>query len=298
MFNPKLFFVKKIIKRYQAKAQWENIPRARAGFEKLSNRIPSHHADVDYKTFLINDLKAEWVLPKNATDKNVLLYFHGGGYAVGSPNTHRALVSEIALEANVNVLLVDYRLAPEYKFPAPLEDALMAYNWLLENNYQPDNIAFGGDSAGGGLCFATLLYLRDNKMPLPKCAIALSPWTDLTLSNPSHQTKKEIEPMLLPQAFPLWVKNYVGDADPKLPYASPLFGDLEGLPPIYIQVGSDEILLDDSVLFVQKAKAAGVSVTLDIYKGYFHVFQSFFKYLGEARRANKKLGEFLKENLK
>lgn len=297
MLNLKLYLVKKIIKSYQKKAQWENIPRARAGFEKISKRTPSHHPDVEYEPFLIEDLKAEWVMPKNADNKNVLLYFHGGGYAVGSPNTHRAMVSQIALEAGIEAVLLDYRLAPESKFPAPIEDAVKAYQWLLKNEYLPENISFGGDSAGGGLAFATMLYLRDNNLPLPKCAIALSPWTDLTLSNPSHQNKMEVEPMLLPQAFPLWVKNYVGDADPRLAYASPLFGDLKGLPPIYIQVGSDEILLDDSVLFAEKAKAADVSVTIDVYKNYFHVFQSFWQLLPEAKRANKKLGEFLKEKL-
>ena len=297
MFNPKLYFVKKLIKKFQQKSQWENIPRSRAGFEKLTNRVPSHHPDVDYELFQIEDLKAEWMLPKNADTKKVLLYFHGGGYAVGSPNTHRALISQIAIEANVKALAIDYRLAPEHKFPAPIHDAVKAYQWLLANGYPPHQIAFGGDSAGGGLTFATLLYLRDNKISLPKCAIALSPWTDLTLSNPSHEKNKIIEPMLLPEAFPLWVKNYVGDTDPKTPYASPLFADLQNLPPIYIQVGTEEILLDDSVRFAERAIEQGLNVKLDIYKGYFHVFQGFFRILYKARQANRKLAAFLVEQL-
>jgi acetyl esterase/lipase len=310
-----LSIVKYAIRRFQRKANWRDIDRVRYVFEKITKKYDRKIKKCRYEPFLIDGMKAEWIVPKNLTPKppkgfntsttvsssidtdRVLLYFHGGGYAAGSIATHRSQVSQMVKYSGIKALLIEYRLAPENKFPAPIEDAVKAYDRLLSEGYKPERIAFGGDSAGGGLTVATLLYLRDHSKPLPKCAICLSPWLDLTLSGESQNTKEKLEPLLVKEAFPLWVSNYLGDADPKTPYASPLFADLHGLPPIYIQVGTDELLLDDSVRFAQKAKEAGSPVTIDIYEGYFHVFQAFFIILRTARRANKKLAAFMVEQI-
>ena len=289
-----LSIMKFFVRRIKNKAEWKDMDKVRYGFEKVSSKYAKANKACRYEPFMLEQMKAEWIIPVGKPDTNrVLLYFHGGGYAAGSISTHRPHISQLVMLSGIKALMIDYRLAPEHKFPAPIEDAATAYDWLLKNNYLPERIAFGGDSAGGGLTVATLLFLRDNNKPLPKCAICLSPWLDLTLTGESHVTKEKAEPMLVKEAMPLWVNNYLGDADPKNPYASPLFADLHGLPPIYIQVGTDELLLDDSTRFAQKAKEAGVAVTIDIYEGYFHVFQAFFRILKKAREANKKLSAYL-----
>ena len=293
-----LTLVKYILRDFKSKAQWKDIHQVRFGFEQIGRKNDKPNKQCRYEHIQIERMKAEWIIPKNnpGTDR-VLLYLHGGGYAAGSILTHRAHISQLVMLSGVRALMIEYRLAPEHKFPAAVEDAAFAYQWLLDNGYQPEHIAFGGDSAGGGLTVASLLYLRDHQMPLPQCAICLSPWLDLTLTGESQTTKEKIEPMLVKEAMPLWVSNYLGDADPKTPYASPLFDDLHGLPPIYIQVGSDELLLDDSIRFAQKAKEAGVALTMDVYEGYFHVFQAFYRVLRKSREANRKLAEYLKAQL-
>lgn len=293
-----LSILKRAMRRFKKKANWRDISDVRYGFEQLGRKYDKANIACRYGSFQIERMKAEWIIPKAkpGTDK-VLLYFHGGGYAAGSIITHRAQVSQLVMLSGIKALLIEYRLAPEHKYPAPIEDAVLAYDWLLANNYLPEHIAFGGDSAGGGLTVATLLYLRDQGKPLPKCAICLSPWLDLTLSGESQVTKELAEPMLIKEAFPLWISNYLDDADARSLYASPVFAELHGLPPIYVQVGSEELLLDDSVRFMEKAKAAGSTVTLEIFEGYFHVFQAFFRVLKKAREANKKLAAFLVQEL-
>jgi len=293
-----LSIVKYAMRRFKKKANWRDISDVRFGFEQLGRKYYKPNKACRYGSFQIERMKAEWIIPKAKPDTDrVLLYFHGGGYAAGSISTHRAQVSQMVMLSGIKALLIEYRLAPEHKYPAPIDDAVLAYDWLLANNYRPEHIAFGGDSAGGGLTVATLLYLRDQNKPLPKCAICLSPWLDLTLSGESQVTKELAEPMLVKEAFPLWVSNYLGDADPRSPYASPIFTDLHGLPPIYVQVGSEELLLSDSTRFEEKAKSAGSPVTLEIFEGYFHVFQAFFRVLKTAREANRKLAAFLVQQL-
>jgi epsilon-lactone hydrolase len=296
-FGVRLFFVKSLLRRVKNAANYHNIPRARAGFEKAVGKFNTHMSGFAYQEILIGNMKCEWITPNVCDPTKVLLYFHGGGYATGSVNTHRALVSKLAEHAHTKALVIEYRLAPENKYPAPIQDAHIAYEWLLQNGYKPENIAFGGDSAGGGVTIGTLYYLRDNKVALPKCAIAISPWLDLTLSGESYHHKKDHDPMLVHEAFPIWVANYLGSADPTAPYASPVFHQPTGLPPIYIQVGEEEMLLDDSIRFAEKCKAAGVSIKLEVYPKKFHVFNAFWRVLPKAREANKKLGEFIKEQL-
>ncbi len=296
-FGIRLFFIKRLLRSIKSKANYRNITGARIGFERAVSKFNTHLKGFAYTEVSIGGMKCEWVAPNGCDETKVLLYFHGGGYATGSINTHRALVSKIAEYAGIKALIIEYRLAPENKYPAPIEDADIAYQWLLQNGYEAKNIAFGGDSAGGGITIGTLYYLRDNRIPLPKCAIALSPWLDLTLSGDSYHHKKDHDPMLVHEAFPLWVVNYLGSADPRSPYASPVFHDTTGLPPIYIQVGAEEMLLDDSVRFAANARVSGVDITIEIYDKKFHVFNAFWRILPKAREANKKLGAFLKTQL-
>ena len=285
------------MRRIKGRANYEDLQFARRGFEKIAGRFNKPLRDFTYIPEMFAGMKSEWVIPKACNESKVLLYFHGGGYATGSINTHRALVSQIAGNAGIKALIIEYRLAPENKYPAAIEDAASAYQHLLDIKYMPSQIVFGGDSAGGGVCIGTLLYLRDNNIPLPQCAIALSPWLDHTLTGNSLLHNKALDPMLVAEGFPIWSKAYMGEAADDSIYASPIFHDLKGLPPIYIQVGSEEMLLDDSTRFAEKAKADGVQVTLEIYHTYFHVFNAFWRILPKAREANLKLGAFIKQQL-
>ncbi|MBL0309995.1 MAG: alpha/beta hydrolase [Bacteroidetes bacterium] len=297
MTGPALYILKEILRNFKKKSNYENIPATRLRLEqrlaKFNFALPSFR----HESFEINGIEAEWIYPKSADESKVLLYFHGGGYAACSINTHRSLVSRILKHAGIKGLMINYRLAPEHPYPAAIEDAFTAYQWLLQSGYKPEQIAFGGDSAGGGLAIGALLYIRDNNMTMPKCVLAISPWLDHTFSGLSYHSLKEIDPMLIQEGLPIWSKNYLGDADPRSPYASPIFHNLSGLPPVYVQVGEEEIILDDSTRFADKAKAEGVDVTIEIFPKLFHVFQAFWLVLPAARKANRKLGEFLKSHL-
>ena len=293
----RVFLIKKMLSSLKGRIDYTNILFARRGFESLAKRFRGPLPGFTYTPDKIGDMTVQWITPAEGNVNKVLLYFHGGGYATGSINTHRALVSQIALNSGTKALMINYRLAPENKFPAAVEDAAAAYRYLLQNGYTHNDICFGGDSAGGGLTICTLLYLRDKNIPLPKCAIALSPWLDHTLSGKSYLGKKDIDPMLVAEGFPVWSKHYTGDADPKGPYLSPVFAELHGLPPIYIQVGEDEMLLDDSTRFAEKAKKAGCDIHLDIFPEMWHVFNAFWQVLPTARNANKQLGAFLKAQM-
>jgi acetyl esterase/lipase len=226
----------------------------------------------------------------------VLLYLHGGGYLLGSIATHRALAARIAEAAGIRALIIDYRLAPEHPFPAALEDALAAYDFLLGQGFAPERVAIGGDSAGGGLTLATLLSLRDSGRPLPGAAIALSPWTDLAATGESIQTRDD--PMLgSKDDLVATASLYLDGADPRTPTASPLYADLAGLPAIAIQVGTAEKLLDDSTRVADRIRGAGGQVDLEVYDDLIHVFQSLAPHVPESLEAIEKLGSFLKRHL-
>lgn len=231
MARLRVFFIKKLLSTLKRRVDHNNILFARRGFERLAKRFRGPLPGFTYTSAKIGDMAVEWIAAENNTSNKVLLYFHGGGYATGSINTHRALVSQIAKNAGIKALMINYRLAPENPYPAAVEDAATAYNYLLQNGYTNSDVCFGGDSAGGGLTICSLLYLRDKNVPLPKCAIALSPWLDQTMGGDSYHGKKHIDPMLVAEGFPVWSKAYTADADPKSPYISPVFADLHNLPP-------------------------------------------------------------------
>jgi len=233
----------------------------------------------------------EWIAADGARPDKAILYFHGGGFRLGSVSSHRELIARIAAASGCRVLAVNYRLAPEHRFPAPLEDALASYDWMLEQGLKPENIALAGDSAGGNLVLAALLGLRKQGARLPAAAVLMSPWTDLAATGASYVSRAEADPIHQRPMILALAKNYLGpDGDPRRPLASPLYADLGGLPPLLIQVGDRETVLDDSVMFADKARAAGTEVELQVWDGMIHVFQMFGGELAEARRAIDSIG--------
>jgi acetyl esterase/lipase len=215
----------------------------------------------------------------------------------GSPSLYRDFIWRVADETGAAVLCPDYRLGPDHPFPAAVDDAASAYRHLLSEGADPSRIAIMGDSAGGGLSFATLLRLRDQRTPLPAAAVAMSPWTDLTLEGESVRRNAETDPMLSVTQARTFAQWYLGGADPRMPYASPLYGDLRGLPPSLIQVGSDEILLDDSAGMARRLRAAGRNVILDVWPRMPHVWQLYARILPEAREALETIGTFVRSRL-
>jgi monoterpene epsilon-lactone hydrolase len=239
----------------------------------------------------------EWISPANAPEDKAVLYFHGGGFRIGSVDSHRGLLAQIALASGCRVLAVNYRLAPEHLFPAARDDALAAYAWMLGRGLEPANIAFAGDSAGGNLVLAAMLALRKRALPLPVAGVLMSPWTDLAATGASYVNRAEADPIHQRPMIVALARNYLGDHDPRDPLASPLYADLEGLPPLLIQVGDRETVLDDSVMFADKARAAGVDVELEVWDGMIHVFQIFGAELPEAHQAIAEIAGFLNRHL-
>ncbi|MFE1584082.1 alpha/beta hydrolase [Streptomyces sp. NPDC058737] len=235
--------------------------------------------------------------PGTASGRGRLLYLHGGGYVVGSPDTHAGLVGELALRAGLRAVSVDYRLAPEHPFPAAVDDGLAAYRELLATGSDPRDIVVAGDSAGGGLSLATLLAAREAGLPQPAAAVVFSPWTDLTLSGDSIRSKEASDPIFTEADIRAYADLYVGAGDRALPLASPLFGDLSGLPPLLVQVGANEVLLDDAVRLAGRAGADDVEVTLEVGPGLPHVFQHHHGRLEEADAALDRAARFLTARL-
>lgn len=231
-----------------------------------------------------------------ANHDKALLYLHGGGYAFCGPGTHRLLAYNLSAAAGMPCLLPDYRLAPEHPYPAAIEDALTAYDWLQGQGYRPDHVAVAGDSAGGGLAVAAMLRLKQNGQPLPGAAVCLSPWTDLNMTGASIDGKAEADPMVQRAGLERCAEWYLGDRDRRNPEASPLFGELSGLPPMLIQVGGNEVLLDDAARLAARAEAAGVDVSYQCWERMFHVWQLYAPMLSEGQDAITAIGEFLKQD--
>jgi acetyl esterase/lipase len=239
----------------------------------------------------------EWIMPKNQAPSRVILWLHGGDYYAGSPQTHRGLVAQIALASQARGFTLDYRLAPEHPFPAALDDAIGAYRWMIEENKIPhEQICIGGDSAGGGLAIATALRLQEEGIPLPAALVCISPWADLTCSGASMKSLARIDPWLTPGELRTAASLYCDPDQLTNPLVSPaLAPDLAGLPSTLIHVGSDEILLDDSMRLAERLRAAGVQTTLETWAEMWHVFHAFAPWERDATRAIKKIGEFVIE---
>jgi epsilon-lactone hydrolase len=229
--------------------------------------------------------------------RHVVLYFHGGVYALGDAFQAAGLASQVGRRTHAKVISVDYRLAPEHPYPAAVDDALAAYKALLHDGTAPSEIVLAGESAGGGLAVATLVNAQDHRLALPAAALVMSPYADLTLAGTTMQTKREVDPLMSRAALQPRVTDYTAGQDPALDLISPIFADLTGLPPLIIQAGTHEVLLDDAVRLARQAATADVQVTLDITPGVPHVFQAYYPILDEAATALDRAGQLLSAHL-
>lgn len=273
-----------------------NLESLRTG---MGSRREPTIKDVKLIKVKVGDIPCEWVLAPGADPDLRMLYLHGGGFVSGSGGFYLAQAAHISAGAKCAVLLPDYRLAPEHPFPAGVDDCVLAHKWMVDNGPAgpgPSRATFvAGDSAGGSLTLATLLALRDRKLPLPAGGIALSPTTDLTMASDSLKTVSD--PIISAKTMPVFRDHYLGKTDPRNPLASPVFGDYRGIPPLLIQVGEHEMLRDDSIRVTKKARADGIAVKLEVWPGMFHVFQSHEPLLPEAREAIDHIAEFMRTSL-
>ena len=270
-----------------------DVAQARARFEKTAVFLGGA-PDAKVEKVDAGGVPSEWVMAPGCDTGRAILYLHGGGYAIGSLNTHRRLAYDISAASAAKVLLIDYRLAPEHPFPAAIDDAAAAWRWLLQQGFAANRLAIAGDSAGGGLTIATLVNLRDKKLGLPDCAVAISPWVDLEGLGNSLTTRSAQDPMVQKDGLLWMAKMYLNGKDAKTPLAAPLHADLKGLPPTLVQVGTAETLLDDAIRIADKMHAAGVDARLAIWPNQLHVFPLFAPILSEGRDGCIEIGAFIR----
>jgi acetyl esterase/lipase len=254
-------------------------------------------ADVTVTAAALGGVPTAEITVDGIEPRHIVLYFHGGVYVMGDAALAAGLASEVGRRTHAKVISVEYRLAPEHPYPAAVDDALAAYEALLRGGIAPADIAFAGESAGGGLAIATLVNARDHGLALPAAAFAMSPYADLTLAGTTMDTRREADPLLSPEALRARVPDYTAGQDAALGLISPVFADLSGLPPLIIQAGTHEVLLDDAVRLAQQAVIADVEVTLDITPGVPHVFQAYYPILDEASAALDRAGQLLSAQL-
>lgn len=256
--------------------------------------FPLDRAPATVRVVDAGGVDARWIAAPNARTDRVLIYFHGGGFKIGSATSHQDLMARLSAAADCRVLGLNYRLMPEHRFPAPLEDASTAYRWLLAQGIAPKHIAFAGDSAGGGLVASAMLSLRTQGLPMPAAGVMLSALTDFETRGESYETRAATDPIHQKPMIQALARMYLGkEHSLRDPLASPLYGDLRGLPPLLLQVGDRETGLDDSRSFADAARKAGVDARLSIWDGMIHVFQQFPDELAQAGRAIAEIGEFL-----
>ena len=254
-------------------------------------------ADVTVTAAALGGVRTAEITVDGVEPRHVVLYFHGGVYVMGDAFLAADLASQVGRRTRAKVISVDYRLAPEHPYPAAVDDALAAYEALLQGGTAPEDIVFAGESAGGGLAIATLVNARDRGLPLPAAALAMSPYADLTLAGTTLETKGKADPLLSREALQARIADYTAGQDAALPLISPVFADLTGLPPLIIQAGTHEVLLDDALRLAGRAATADVAVTLDITPGVPHVFQAYYQILDEAAAALDRAGLFLSAQL-
>ena len=265
--------------------------------EDGAKRYAKTPENIKIKEDVIEGIKSEWLIPDGADPEKVILYIHGGGYVSGSCSDHRGFVSKFARFTGVTNLIFEYRLAPEHPFPAAVDDSVKIYQRMLSIGYKPENILLAGESAGGGLTLATLLALKELQIQMPVAAVAISPWTDLTCSSDSYRTKNKRSPAPLNSWF-VFSSHYAGNHPKNHQLISPLFGDLKGLPPLFINSGEDDELFEDGEKFSKKAKDAGVDVTFRNGKGMVHCYPLLAPMFPEATGAMNEIVDFVKKNLR
>ena len=272
------------------------VEEQRAGFELMAQASPPPEgvrcAPVD-----AGGVPGEWIDAAQHDPGVTILHLHGGGYVIGSLNTHRGFSGRLAQATNARVLLIDYRLGPEHPHPAAVDDALTAYRWLLAQDVDPARLAVVGDSAGGGLTIALLLALREAGEPLPACAATASAWLDLSCNGTSMETKAAEDPVLSREVLSRWAIAYVPDGAFGRPLVSPLYADLSGLPPLLVQAGSAEVLLDDSTRFAERAQAADVDVTLEVWEEMVHDWHLFSFLLPEGQQGIERMAGWVRERI-
>ena len=275
----------------------QTFEELRASYDRAEQAFPTP-ADVGVGRVIAGGVPAEWLRPPGAGPA-VVLYLHGGGYVIGSPRSHRHLAAAIARAAGARALLLDYRRAPEHPFPIAVDDAVAAYRWLLESaGVAAEKVVIAGDSAGGGLTVATLVAARDAGLPQPAGGACISPWADLTCSLGTYATKAAADPVVDARLIRRMAEAYLAGRDARTPLASPLHADLRGLPPLLVQVGGAEVLLDDARQLAARAKAAGVEVTLEVWEAMVHVWHWFLPMLDDAQAAIDRIGTFVRHRTK
>ncbi len=266
----------------------------RTMYDSLGGMV-SPPEDVTITPVTVGGVSCEWHVPSGKTDRTIV-YVHGGGYVIGSLNSHRGMLAHFAVAAQARVLAVDYRLAPEHPHPGALEDALAAYEAVLAEGTAPSKVVIGGDSAGGGLTLATLMALRDAGKPLPAAGVCFSPWADLALTGESLTTRADKDPLVVAEDLQKWISFYVDPSGKKAddPAITPINGDFSGLPPLFVAVGTNEVLYDDAARVVEKAKQAGIETAFDIGEDMIHVWQFFPGMFPEADAGLEKAAAFIK----
>ncbi|WP_340399696.1 alpha/beta hydrolase [Paenibacillus sp. FSL H8-0079] len=279
----------------------DNIPdffipvnELRAQAEKAYGTLPVAD-DVVREKVDINGMEGEWQIVPESQDDRVLLYLHGGGFLFGSIATHRGETSELGRAAKARTLAINYRLAPEHHFPAPLDDAMNAYKWLLDQGYKGKDIIVAGESAGGSMTAGLLMSIRDNHLPLPSAGVMISPWIDLGQTSETYITKEGIDPMNSTAGVKYLAETYLNGVSPEVPLASPIYGDLRGLPPLYVMVGEVEVMLSEALTFVSNAALAGIDVRFRSFPGMVHNWPAFHSFLEEGKEAIESAGAFMDE---
>lgn len=272
----------------------KTVEAMRDRINELGDKMPPP-ADATVESLTVAGCAAEWVSAPGCDPKRQVLYLHGGGYVIGSPHSHRNLAYNIAKAVDGRCLVLDYRMGPEAPFPAAVDDAVAAWQWMLAEGGNPARMAIMGDSAGGGLTIAVLVALRDKGIPLPACAVPISPWTDLEGTGGTIKSKADEDPMVTEEALHRWGGLYLDGADKRDPLASPLYADVSGLGPVLVQVGTAEVLMDDSTRFAEKARAQGVDVTIELWDDMPHIWHIFAPMLSEGADAIAKLGAWTRE---
>jgi epsilon-lactone hydrolase len=270
-----------------------DIDELRRQFNYLTDRFGQVPKDVTFEPTQVGPVKGEWVKIAGASPTRLILYFHGGGYVSGSPETHRPLIARLCQAAQANAFVPAYRLAPDFAFPAGLRDGIDAYRYLLQKNIAPQSIVLAGDAAGGGLAFACLLAIRNAGLAMPAACVAMSPWADLSLSGWSMLQNEKNDAALSWDLLFVSARHYLKKQNPADPYASPVFASFRDFPPIMVHAGSNEILRDDASRLGERAAEAGVPVSVEIYDGMQHVFQAS-PYVPEARVSLQRMGQFIK----